>query len=486
MPQTSRVKRSQSHTAEKFERPTLKHVVCNCSKQSQDEQNLVRSLPCERNQLLVSGASSYSLPCSESSEKISVSKSKILQRTEDWVGSKSFSGSPEWISEGISETKSCQNFQSERGSDLEFLNLDRAVSDLTKTPEGNGWQSENVRSSRESVAAKSSLCSSVTAGSVLTVVGSSFEEMTIAEENIDQGISQPPHESESLSKTAQNDLSKESGSQGKTARRVAQSHRTLETQTDYSHSCYLLSALESKFEERSSDMLSIADSNTSMSDTCNSSFVSSADEDDEEKAEVNSGDQNPSADDGKPYISEFVRNASCGARQRRKANCRATMLSSDKSSPCKTFDSGSFQGNVEKSFRLSASGYADKQKRGLEAMEAAAAAASSDEDESHLKSCAKLRGQLMRQSAMRKSGVGRRRKSGGADVLLDQKISADKVSDSQHFSRRRVQQCESDAFDKKTHSLPFLKKVRQIDYFSKLFSKAINLCDLKNVWNALL
>lgn len=440
----------------------------------------MRSLPCERNQLLVSGASSYSLPCSESSEKVSVSKSKVLQRTEDWVGSKSFSSSPEWISEGISETKSCQNFQSERGSDLEFLNLDRAVSDTTKTSEGNGWQSENVRSSRESVTAKSSLCSSVTAGSVLTVVGSSFEEMTIAEENIDQGTSQPPREAESLSVTAQNDLSKESVSHGVTAGRVAQSHRTLETQTDYSHSCYLLSALESKFEERSSDVLSIADSNTSMSDTCNSSFVSSADEDDEEKAEVNSGDQNPSADDGKPYISEFVRNASCGVRQRRKANCRGTMLSSDKSSPCKTFDSGSSQ---EKSFRLS--GYADKQKRGLEAMEAAAAAASSDEDETHLKSCAKLRGQLMRQSAMRKSGVGRRRKSGGADVVLDQKISADKASDSHNFSRRRVQQCECDASDKKTQSLPFLKKVRQIVFFSKLFSKAVNPCDLKNVWNAI-
>src|SRR5688572_8300891 len=245
MPQASHVKKSQSQTAEKFERPR-KHVpvVCDCSKQIQDEQNLVRSLPCDRNQLLVSGASSYSLPCSESSEKISVSKSKIFQRTEDWISSKSLSCSPEWLSEGISETKSCQNFQSERGSDLEFLNLGRPVSDLTETSEGNGWQSENVRSSRESVTAKSSLCSSVTAGSVLTVVGSSFEEMTIAEENIDHGVaSQPPREAEPLSIPAQNDLSKESVSQGQAAARAAQSHRTFETQTDYSHSCYLLSAL---------------------------------------------------------------------------------------------------------------------------------------------------------------------------------------------------------------------------------------------------
>lgn len=469
--QTSQVKQSRSQTAEKFEEPR-KHVACDCSKPSPDEQNLVRSLPCERNQLLVSGASSYSLPCSESSEKISMSRSKTLQRTEDWIGAKSFHCGPEWLSEGISETTSCQNFQLERGSDLEFLNFGRAVSDFTKTSEGDGWQSENLRSGRDSVTAKSSLCSSVTAGSVLTVVGSSFDETTIAEENIGQAAaSQPGRDTESLDTPALNDLSSESVHREQKAGRVAQSHRTLETQTDYSHSCFLLSALESKFEERSSDVLSVADSNTSMSDTCNSSFVSSADEDDEEKAEANSGDQNPSADDGKPYISEFIRKVSSGVRQRRKANCRAAMLSSDKGSPCKTFDSGSFQGNTEKPFRLSASGYADKPKRGLEAMEAAAAAASSDEDESHLKSCAKLRGQLMRQSAMRKGGACRRRKTISADVLLDQKTLADKSSDSQCFGRRRIQPCDSDASDKRTQSVPFLKKVKQIVRFQNLFQR---------------
>lgn len=430
------------------------------------------SLQSRRNkENILTGVSSTSLACSEVSTKIFDTASEVhVSRESLNYPLPSVDDLLLPLSSKIRSSESCQNSQSqdrnfEMSSSSEFYEAQRrSAENLARV---DSCQSEDSKASKGTSSSPVQLSPSMTEDSLLTVVESSYEELAAALEykcNADTAPDVPEifateAQALPLAKSRFKDQTKISSES------VHPVHRASNSETDEESSRLVISNLDTNYEDRSPEVVSVADSNTSMSDTCNSSFVSSADDDDDDNnVEERTGSCVPPVRNFstvrdkkfKKLDAEYVTSIQFGVRNRRKPAHNQSQ-SPVKRSPLRTFESSHASRNDD----TDACGHAEKRNRVTSESAKQEASSDEEEDESDLKHGVKLRGSFLRQPMTRKACISCNRNSESDSV--DEMLAADpslslNARDSPQFGVRSGTR-DPNSCEKRSRSLPFMKNV---------------------------